>query len=64
MKAIKFKTGDKVSFSIPYFDSKLHYNGIVKSLNSLYAVVEYYQPINSLMLVTHINIDDLQYTEK
>jgi hypothetical protein len=60
MKTVKLKIGDKVSFSIPYFDSKLHYNGIVMDLNHSYAIVQYYQPLNSLTLVTHIKIDNLQ----
>lgn len=61
-KVVDFKVGDNVTFSVPYFEGKFHYNGIVLDIKKDYAVIEYYEPLNDLNLRTHVSlVDDKGY---
>ena len=57
-KVVNFKVGDVVDFSVPYFEGKFHYKGRVLELKGSYAKLEYYEPLNDLTLITHINLID------
>jgi hypothetical protein len=55
----EFKVGDKVEFSVPYFEGKFDYKGKIVELRGSYAVVEYYEPLNDLTLKTHLDLSRL-----
>lgn len=56
----KIIVGCNVEFSVPYFESSFYYEGKVLSVNSTYALVEYYEPLNDLRLKTHVLLIDLK----
>jgi hypothetical protein len=55
----KFQVGDKVKFSVPYFESSLGYRGEIIQLKGNYAVVEYLEPLHEITLRTTIELDQL-----
>ena len=57
-KVVDFVVGDIVEFSIPYFEGKFNYNGKVLELKDSYAVVEYYEPLYDIILISHISLLD------
>ena len=58
-----FKVGDKVQFSVPYFESQFDYKGTIIELRGSYAVVEYYEPLTDKTLRTHKDLTRLTKTK-
>lgn len=57
----KLKVGDSVTYKLPYLETYLTYNGVVKTIEGSYARVEYKNG-NALLLSTHIPLINLVKT--
>lgn len=61
-KIVDFVVGDIVEFSVPYFEGEFNYKGRVLEINNGHAVVEYYESLHDITLVTHVSlVDDKGY---
>jgi hypothetical protein len=57
-KIVNFAIGDTVEFSVPYFEGKFEYVGVVLEVKSNHAVVEYYEPLHDTNIKTHVSLVD------
>ena len=59
----ELKVGDEVQFSVPYFNSELHYNGKVIEFRGDYVVVEY-ENLKDVLITTQLDKSRLRKLNK